>query len=184
MRGAIWMAVAMGWANQAMAVDFTLQPELGWVNTGVSVSSGDTLTITATGQVFYANRATGWTDPDGVGPENDGTTIGASNVIAPGAINVSHVGRIGLTDLVPEGSPGKGQGFVGSSYSQVISSSGDLYLGFNDAIFGDNSGSYDVTITVTPAGTSVPAVPPTGLMLLGLALGGIGISATMRRQLT
>jgi hypothetical protein len=29
MRFKMLLALAMGWANQAMAVDFTLQPELG-----------------------------------------------------------------------------------------------------------------------------------------------------------
>src|SRR5579871_1733684 len=47
----------------------------------------------------------------------------------------------------------KGAGFVGSSYSYVMSTSGRLFLGFNDYVnyFFDNSGSFRVTIDLSSA---------------------------------
>ncbi|HEX7602861.1 MAG TPA: hypothetical protein VF316_14695, partial [Polyangiaceae bacterium] len=50
---------------------------------------------------------------------------------------------------VPEGAPGSGAGFVGSSYDEVMTASGPLFLGYNDQRdwFYDNVGSFTVTIT-------------------------------------
>jgi len=99
---------------------------------------------------------------DGVGDEGvaggtNGTVLGIGgpwNV--PSAVIFSLLGKIGGStafgssgsSLLPPGKPGKGLGFVGSSYSQTVLTSGRLFLGFNDDVFGDNSGSFSVTINV------------------------------------
>jgi hypothetical protein len=43
-----------------------------------------------------------------------------------------------------------GDGFVGSSYSQIIPESGELFLGYNDDYFPDNSGTFSVQVTIVP----------------------------------
>jgi hypothetical protein len=51
---------------------------------------------------------------------------------------------------VPSGKSGAGPGFVGVDYHETMTTSGRLYLGFNDQTdkFGDNSGAFTVTITI------------------------------------
>jgi hypothetical protein len=108
--------------------------------------------------------------PNGVATYNDGTTRFLSNAILPSTIALSLIGKVGGTSdfgtgiPVPEGVPGKGTGFVGSSYSQQIPTTGRLFFAFNDELgfFGDNSGSFTVTVTVVPPPSCDPA--PSGLV--------------------
>ena len=51
-----------------------------------------------------------------------------------------------------------GAGFVGSPYSQISPLSGELFLGYNDDHFEDNSGSYSVWITVVPEPSSAALI--------------------------
>jgi hypothetical protein len=92
------------------------------------------------------------------------------------------IGKIGGTTAlgtgtpVPEGLPGNGPGYVGSSYNQFIGTGGELFLGFNDqtTAFGDNSGSFAVTVTTV-------AIPePSSGALAGLF--GIGAVSGLIKQ--
>jgi len=59
--------------------------------------------------------------------------------------------------LLPEGILGHGAGFVGAAYSQVVSNTGRLFLGYNDKTgqFFNNSGVFFVTLwTNSPTGTT------------------------------
>ena len=52
---------------------------------------------------------------------------------------VNYRGRVALREIaLPEGTPGGGLGFVGSSYCHLTALDGRLYLGFND-YYVDNS---------------------------------------------
>jgi hypothetical protein len=66
---------------------------------------------------------------------------------------------VSIGTLLPGGVPGNGSGFVSSSYNQVISDSGGLFLGFNDetGLFSDNGGSFSVAVTVPEPSSAVLA---------------------------
>ena len=124
-----------------------------WFDTGIDVTAGNRLQITATGTVRYGGDAQQVTDANG------GTYYGKkffTTAVLPSAVVVSLIGKIGgTTDIgsgtpVPEGTPGDGPGFVGTSYGETVPESGRLFLGFNDQTqaFADNSGAFTVTITL------------------------------------
>jgi hypothetical protein len=150
-----------------------------WTDTGIDVVAGQLLQITASGTVSYATGSLG-VDANGVGPGWDGT-LTHPGTVAPSAIWLSLIGKIGGTTDIGTGTllesdeDGKGDGFVGESYSILVSMSGRLFLGFNDttANFGDNSGSFSVNVTLSPAGVGVPDAQSTlGLLLMGLVVVG------------
>lgn len=64
--------------------------------------------------------------------------------------------------------------FIGSSYSNQVSQSGILYLGFNDTDYGNNWG------TVTAHITDSPVPEPTSLLLFGI--GGIATALIHRKR--
>ena len=124
-----------------------------WTDAGVDVTMGQRLEMTATGMVHYGG-------PQQVTNANGGDFTGQlffSDDVLPGAVVVSLIGKVGGTTAVgdgtplPAGTPGDGAGFVGVSYDQVVPESGRLFLGFNDRVeaFGDNSGAFTVTITLS-----------------------------------
>jgi hypothetical protein len=77
--------------------------------------------------------------------------------VLPTTVVVCLTGKVGGTTavdtgtLLPEGTPDDGPGFVGTSYDEIVPESGRLFLGFNDRAqaFGDNSGGFTVTITLS-----------------------------------
>lgn len=132
-----------------VAGDFTLQvpATTAWTDTGIDVVAGTTLTIHASGTVKYGGMASQVTGPNG--GNFDGQKF-FSTAVLPGAVVVSLIGKIDETPL-PEGTPGDGAGFVGASYQITVPASGRLFLGFNDQrqAFGDNAGSFSVTVSVS-----------------------------------
>jgi hypothetical protein len=103
-----------------------------WVDTGIDVTMGQTIRIHASGLIKIAGS-----DP-GKSPAGAGTapcTIpGVTTSIAP---CWSLVGRVGAGSAFHVG-----QLYTGSR------GTGRLYLGINDDVMGDNSGSWTATITV------------------------------------
>ena len=134
-----------------------------WHDTGIDISAGQRLTVFAAGCVRYGSNLPQNADANGVGGKSDGTMTIGSGGPAPGAILWSLIGKIGGTTnvgtgtLVPEGVANRGAGFVGAAYSQVLSNTGRLFLGYNDATnkFSDNSGVFFVDVwTNNPTGTT------------------------------
>lgn len=99
-----------------------------WTNTGVTVAAGDTLGLTASGQITVSPT-------ESVGPGGDPSCTPAQDYPAPALPCFSLIARIGT------GAPFE----VGTS-ALVTTGSGVLYLGINDDSFSGNSGSWTVNI--------------------------------------
>lgn len=155
---AITLMICPGLAEPILASSTTVQFDVNvrsaWRNTGVDIETNQRLQLTTDpgNTVNYGPLLDiQLVNADGVGPEFDGSQF-RSDTVLPDTIVLSLIGRIGET-LLPEVIAGNGEGFVGTSYDQVVQTSGRLYLGFNDreGFFPDNSGAFSVTITVTDA---------------------------------
>jgi len=109
----------------------TVSGQQAWTPTGITVRKGQTLTFNTTGEVQLS--------ADG----NDkasaaGSTSGryAQRAAMPRALAGALIGKIG-----------NGQPFgIGNQTSIVAPASGQLFLGVNDDSFGDNQGSFQVTV--------------------------------------
>ena len=125
-----------------------------WFDTGIDVTAGQHLHITATGMVRYGGN------PEQVTDANGGHYTGKkffTTAVLPTTVVCSLTGKVGGTTAVDtgtlllEGTPDDGPGFVGASYDEIVPESGRLFLGFNDRkqAFGDNIGAFTVTITLS-----------------------------------
>jgi hypothetical protein len=102
-----------------------------WVDTGINVQGGDTVSINANGQIRVA-RDGGLMTAAGVSSgRTDGATLPDANV---GGL----VARIGNSGAV----------FIGESRTFRAPRAGRLYLGVNDNYFDDNTGQFNVTVDV------------------------------------
>lgn len=102
-----------------------------WVDTGIDVRAGDTVTINANGQIRVA-RDGGLITAAGIASgRTDGATIPNANV---GGL----VARFGNTPAI----------FIGDSRTFRSARGGRLYLGVNDNFFDDNTGQFNVTVDV------------------------------------
>jgi hypothetical protein len=100
-----------------------------WVDSGLTVRKGQRLSFSAEGTIQWGSR------PDQVaGPEGHGAKTGK---VGAGGL----IGRVGYT----------GKPFpIGNARTPIaMPASGKLFLGINDFIFGDNAGSFAVTINWT-----------------------------------
>jgi hypothetical protein len=169
-------------APSASAVVFppmNIPSTTAWTDTGINVSAGDQLIISAAGLVVYGPIAPQVTGPGGT--NYDGTQFFA-DAVYPSTTIVSLIGKVGGSTTVgtgaavPEGAPGNGLGYVGTSYNQIMTSSGRLFLGFNDRVgfFGDNSGSFTVNIQVIPE--------PSTLALAGLGAFGLLFQRRLKKS--
>jgi hypothetical protein len=104
-----------------------------WTDTGISLSAGETVTITATGTLYV-----GYTDP-GTAPIGKPTQTSGYTMIAPNITPYCLLARIGAYP------PGR----VGAVARFTAKVSGELTLGLNDDYFGDNSGSWTATVSVS-----------------------------------
>ncbi len=113
-----------------------------WTDTGISLTSGQSLTINATGSmVFYPLNMC----PSGysciVGPNGSPSynpCAGQPPPLVPNLPCLTLIGRIGANGVPFE---------VGTNYSiPQVSTAGELYLGVNDTYFPDNSQGWNATI--------------------------------------
>lgn len=123
--------------------NFNIGAASGWVDTGLYVSAGQTLSISAGGQVV--SGGTSGITPNGITHWADGgEAIPGSAMLTTNALVMSLVGRIGSGSVLG----------IGSSKSWTAANSGYLYLGANDDRFDDNYGSWSVTVTIGGSGGS------------------------------
>ena len=155
-----------------------------WTDTGINLFAGQEILITASGSVIAGSAPGSNVDPNGVGPTHDGTRVVSDTVLGQ-TVSLTLIGKVGGTTAfsagtptdgspLPEGVAGKGVGFIGSSYDKIVPTSGRLFLGFNDDVFGDNSGSFSVTLTVVPE--------PSAFAFLSLAFLSLAFLAFVGRK--
>jgi hypothetical protein len=174
------LLVFAAFAGRAYAVTYTLDVPgtAPWYDTGIDVFAGYKLDITATGivtyDVWHGNSS------DANGGDWTGNNF-LSDTVIPNTMIHSLIGKVGgTTDVgtgtpILEGLPGYGVGFIGTSYSEQVSTSGRLFLGYNEEVapgsFDDNSGSFSVSVTVS----EVPEPSAFAMLALGALtlLGGM-----------
>ena len=125
------------------------------LDTGLFLNSGDLLEISASGT--WSNAPLSYSlifGPDGNPNENI-----AAGYPGAGYPVAALMGKIGNGNYF----------FIGSSYSNNISESGVLYLGFNDTDYGNNWGSALANINVAAS----PVPEPSTALLLGSGLVGV-----------
>lgn len=127
---------------------FTLPAATEWDGSGISVQSGETITISASGEVYIGDVSAGmpsvsnYQTPAG-DPGFSTANLGGGTFAAPGLVPWSLVGRIGAN-----GTPFE----IGNGTTITASSSGELYLSVNDNVFGDDTGSWAISIQASGAG--------------------------------
>jgi hypothetical protein len=124
----------LGGGGGGSTTKVTVRGDQSWTDTGIDVSSGDTVTVMASGVVNTPPPAT----PDG----NGDTALTVFNVKVNGQpLDGQHGALIGK---VGDGTPF----LVGSQDTFDAAGSGRLSLGVNDEGVGNNSGSFAVEIKV------------------------------------
>ena len=112
-----------------------------FTDTGITISQGEVFSVAATGT---ASHRPGFS----VGPQgvafDEGTCAEAQSrrrFTAPGLPCWSLIGRIGTSGVMF---------YVGPSFQVQAPVAGELFLGFNDSIYSDNSGAFTATIGPAP----------------------------------
>jgi hypothetical protein len=139
----------------AQTKQLDLKPADGWVDTGLDLKAGDTIKVTASGELQFSNAKQS-NGPDGL-PRgwNDLIRNLQNNDAGRGAL----IGRIGNNDAARAFS-------LGADYSGQAPVAGHLFIAINQTSGDQATGSYEVTIrrTAAPAGSiktnvSVPPFP-------------------------
>jgi hypothetical protein len=105
---------------------------LPWVDTGILVNTGDRVTFHATGRVGLVQG-----EPQ-VGPEGKTGAL-SDKYPLPAMQNGALIGRVGTGQPFP----------IGSQQTPIpMPGTGTLQLGINDDFFPDNSGAFEVSVTV------------------------------------
>ena len=112
------------------------------VNTGLVLDNRLSVTVTATGAVCPFGSSIVCVGPDGE-PSIDTTQSSYGGFVLPGAPAWGLVGRVGDGPWVQVGSG-----------PTTLSGSGVLVFAVNDDLFGDNTGSFTVTVSSTSSRSS------------------------------
>jgi hypothetical protein len=130
---ALWFqsVVMCGNLNQAGAPDtsnlvVTVDAAHPWVDTGLTVRKGDRVAFVAAGTIQWGAEPGQVAGPDG----HDGK----AGKLGKGGL----IGRVGMT--------GKPFAIGGKKEPFIMPKNGELFLGINDFVFGDNAGAFTVTI--------------------------------------
>lgn len=119
--------------------------QVPWYDTGVTVSAGDHITFKASGKIYIGAVNAGqpsisdYQGPAGAVGTNTSDQGKRLAFIAPGLVPWSLVGKIG-----PSGAPFQ----VGEQTTVTAQVAGRVFLTVNDNNFGDNSGSWNVSVAI------------------------------------
>ncbi len=119
------------------AKTITVPANQPWTPTGIQVRQGERVTFQASGQIRYAPEANSTVGPNGGPARRDISEQFPLPTVPVGAL----IARVGNS-----------QPFLIGDFTQPLTmpESGQLYLGINDSIYGDNTGNF--TVQVNPAG--------------------------------
>ena len=130
-----------------------------WFDTGKNVTSGDNVSISATGKVDIGGSYGEASDPSGWSPAK-----GNKGFILPDASRFSLIGAIGNVKYDPGQYPTKTTYFsIGSSKTFTSTKSGKLYLAVNDDMPWDNTGSFNVTVKINSSSDSFVVMGHSGM---------------------
>lgn len=125
--------------------------DLPGLDTGIDVTIGDHLQTAAQGLITFGTNGIPYTNPDGQCQESVSgqCSQGSSKMDSSAVLSSAPIGEL-VAGITPPGSTSTMWFAVGSAYSNSIQLSGRLFLIYNDdpGYFGDNSGIYQVTITI------------------------------------
>ncbi|HOC17830.1 MAG TPA: hypothetical protein PKK95_06165 [Vicinamibacterales bacterium] len=130
---------ALGPGSRSIQVSATR----AWTPTGITVRKGDIVRFSSSGEVRVGPNAS---DTSNVNGRPGAYAVRAT---APRVLLGALIGRVGNGD--PFG--------IGGQESVPMPDSGELFLGVNDANFGDNSGEFRVIVGVGAARTGERAIP-------------------------
>lgn len=122
-RGVDQVASPEGTASATVNVD----AKHAWVDSGLTVRKGERWSFKAEGTIRWGSEPDQVAGPDGHGAKSD--KLGKGGLI----------GRVGYS--------GKAFRIGSASTPIVMTRSGKLFLGINDFVFGDNEGSFAVTVS-------------------------------------
>ena len=153
--GLIGFVLALALPLSPQSKQFDITPGSGWLDTGIDVNPGDSLHITATGQLQYSN-ARQTNGPAGLPRAfTDVLRALAVNDAGRGAL----VGRIGSSDAARPF-------LVGELLNYRAPIAGHLFLAINESAFDQATGSFHVVVQLTAAKAArtqapvkVPAFP-------------------------
>lgn len=114
-------------------------------DTGIDLRTGDSVTITASGNITAGRRA-------GV-VSADGGRVGVGSIVGTYPVAQAGVGALIGYIRTPNGQATQ-PFLVGSQQTFNAATDGRLFLLINDDNYGDNSGQFDVRITYTPQGSA------------------------------
>ena len=151
-------------AGAGTATTISLPANVEWDDSGISITTGQSVTIGASGEVYIGDVSAGMPGVSNyqspAGDANLSTSgLGGSPFAAPGLVPWSLVGRIGAT-----GTPFE----IGTGANITASASGELYLSVNDNNFGDNSGSWSIQAQVGSA-VATPQISDVGMTAVPVA---------------
>ena len=146
-------------------------------------TSGETVTISATGLTSEFDGAPPDTDANGFVSVFSSDNPGSTGTHFPGFYTADPA-NVYLGALIGTFADAAGniQGtpfFIGTGPINVTASGAFLFLGINDDLYADNSGSLHVTVTADSI-SAVPEPSTWAMMLLGFA--GVGFMAYRRRS--
>lgn len=131
------LLVAPLWAQSR---ELDVSPTGGWADTGVDVKAGDTLQISATGQLQYANAS------QANGPA--GLPRGFADLAR--VLQLNDAGRGALIGRIGSNSAAR-PFLIGEQTTTKAPVDGRLYVAINQSAFDQGAGSYHVTIVRTAA---------------------------------